>query len=341
MISPATDSPPIVLRELQTCDREPWDALVRSLPSSCFMQSWAWSEFKQREDYQIGRYGVFAGSELVGGSLIYAYPWHGGANLLLAPGAPVFRPGYEEAGFPLLLQQAHQLAGQFHAIGLRLEPQFIDKPPYLQQFVRAPADLLPSETLVIDLTPSGPEILARMRPKGRYNVRLSQRYGVRTHFSRDDQAIPQFYDLFWETVQRQEFFGEPYGFFINLCQTLFAANLAEVGFATWRGEVLATVLIVYWGDRATYLYGGRRSDHPQVMAAYGLHWAAMQRAKARGCRLYDWYGYTQNPQHGYTRFSQFKRQWGGTPVTTIGAQDYFFYDRLSDTLITTLHRLRE
>jgi lipid II:glycine glycyltransferase (peptidoglycan interpeptide bridge formation enzyme) len=115
--------------------------------------------------------------------------------------------------------------------------------------------------------------------------------------------------------------------------------MAEIGLATWNDEVLAAILVVYWGDRATYLYGGRNPDHPEVMASYALHWATMQRARFRNCTQYDFYGYTTNPKHSYARFSQFKRQFGGTSTTTIGAHDYFFYDRLADTLITLFKHL--
>jgi peptidoglycan pentaglycine glycine transferase (the first glycine) len=175
-----------------------------------------------------------------------------------------------------------------------------------------------------------------MKPKGRYNVNLSQRRGVEIEFTTDSQAIPLFYDVFRQTVQRQQFFGEPYGFFINLCQTLFATQIAEIGLARWRGKLLAVMLVVYWGDRAIYLYGGRSAEHPEVMAAYGLHWSAMQRAKAKNCQLYDFYGFTRNPSHGYANFSRFKSQFGGFLVTTTGALDCFFYDRLADTLISLL-----
>lgn len=331
----------LTLRCLESVDRLQWDAFNQSVPTGCFMQSWAWSAFKQLEGYQVFPYGVFAGDRLVGGSIFYFYPRDHTANFLVAPGAPCLLPGFETEGMNLLMAQASKLAKQLGAIGLRIEPFLSEKPEYLQGFVRAPVDLLPSETLVIDLSRSEAEILAAMKPKGRYNIRLSQRYQVSTRFTTEDQAIPTFYDIFWDTVKRQQFFGEPYGFFINLCQTLFAANLVEIGLATWRGEVLAAVLIVYWGDRATYLYGGRTTQHPHVMATYGLHWAAMQRAKARGCRLYDFYGYTRDPKHGYAKFSQFKRQFGGTPVTTIGAQDYFFYDRLADTVLGVWNRLKQ
>jgi peptidoglycan pentaglycine glycine transferase (the first glycine) len=205
--------------------------------------------------------------------------------------------------------------------------------------VRAPADLLPSETLLIDLCPTELAILQAMPPKGRYNIRLAARHGVETRFTTDSQAIPTFYDLLWDTAQRQVFFAESYGFFINLCQTLFAAGRAEIGLATWQGQVLAAILVVYWGDRATYLYGGSAATHRSVMAPYALHWVAIQRAKARGHTTYDFYGYTQDPQHGYAQFSQFKRKFGGQGATTIGAQDYFFYDQLADTLVNVFKHL--
>ncbi|WP_432808638.1 lipid II:glycine glycyltransferase FemX [Pantanalinema sp. GBBB05] len=331
----------LTICELGLDDRARWDQFNQSLPTSCFMQSWAWADFKQIEGYQTFRYGIFQQETLVGGGIFYFYPRPHSANLLIAPGIPCFTPGYEVIGMELLLEQVKQLLPTLSAIALRVEPLFLQKPPFLEKFVRAPVDLLPSETLLIDLCPDEAEILANMKPKGRYNIRLSQRYGVETEFTTELQNIPRFYDLFWETVERQQFFGEPYGFFINLCQTLFAANMAEIGLATWNDQLLAAILVIYWGDRATYLYGGRSSLYPHVMANYGLHWAAMQRAKSKGCQVYDFYGYTQNPRHNYAKFSQFKRQFGGKPVTTIGAHDYFFYDQLTDLLINTLRKLAQ
>ncbi len=277
--------------------------------------------------------------ELIGGCIFYYYPHPGKANLLLATGGPILPLEYREAGMQILLETARKLAKELGAIALRLEPLWQEKLDYLEGFARAPADLLPSETLLVDLRLSETEILAAMKPKGRYNVNLSQRRGVEIEFTADSQAIPLFYDVFSQTVQRQQFFGEPYGFFINLCQTLFAAQIAEIGLARWQGKLLAVMLVVYWGDRAIYLYGGRSAEHPEVMAAYGLHWRAMQRAKAKNCQVYDFYGFTRNPSHGYANFSRFKSQFGGFSVTTTGARDCFFYDQLADTLISLLSNL--
>jgi len=391
------------IRLLSIEERDLWDNLAKTAPFGCFMQGWAWADFKELEGYKTFRYGLFeltsctiikngqgarsttqqvfcgtgkmpvgdmdcgtgilpvAGGleahpttndidcgigilpvqaqKLIGGCIFYYYPHPGKANLLLATGGPILPLEYRAAGMQMLLETARKLAKELGAIALRIEPLWSEKPGYLEGFARAPADLLPSETLLVDLRASETEILAAMKPKGRYNLRLSQRRGVEIEFTADSQAIPLFYDIFLETVGRQQFFGEPYGFFINLCQTLFAAQIAEIGLARWRGKLLAAILVVYWGDRSIYLYGGRSAEHPEVMAAYGLHWRAMQRAKAKNCQVYDFYGFTRNPSHGYANFSRFKSQFGGFSLTTIGAQDCFFYDRLADTLISLLSNL--
>lgn len=326
-------SPTLVIRELTDRDRLSWDHWVRTSKTGCFMQSWAWADFKILEGYDSIRLGLFMDHELVGGCIFYVYPQDQQVTLLFSPGGPLLSETTVLTGMPLLIQQAEYLARQYKAIGWRIEPLLTEKPEYLASFVRAPVDLLPSETLLIDLQGTDSERLAAMKPKGRYNLSLSQRYGVISRFTQDPQSIAVFYDLFWQTVERQEFFGEPYGFFINLCQTLFAADMAEIGLAEYEGEILVALLMVYWGDRATYLYGGRSAKHPEVMAPYHLHWAAMQRAKQKGCKTYDFYGFTEQVDHSYAKFSRFKGQFGGVAVKTIGAQDYFFYDQLADTLI--------
>jgi lipid II:glycine glycyltransferase (peptidoglycan interpeptide bridge formation enzyme) len=329
----------LTIRELNSAENRDFDLFVTTNSSGCFMQTSAWADFKELEGYKTFRYGLFLNTELVGGCIYYLYPHSNKANLLIAPGGPLLPEKFPEQGMQLLLEKAHNLAEKIGAIALRIEPIWKEKPDYLKEFVRAPADLLPHETLLIDLRPDASQILGAMKPKGRYNIRLSQRYGVETEFRNDDQAIPIFYDLFWESVQNQQFFGEPYSFFINLCQTLFTVKMAEIGLATWKGEILAAILVVYCGHTATYLYGGRSLAYPEVMANYSLHWQAMQRAKSRGCQFYDFYGFTRDPNHGYAKFSRFKSQFGGTPVTTIGAHDYFFYDQLADTLITLFRNL--
>jgi len=332
----------VILRELLNSDRTAWDKLTQTYHHGCFMQSWAWANFRELDGYQTFRYGLFDElNQLIGGCIFYFYPQRSAANLIFAPAAPLLPLNLEMEGMRLLLDQVEKLAQGMGsgggAIALRIEPLLSEKPEWMHQdFVRSPADLMPSETLWIDLSQSEAELLAQMHPKGRYNIGLSQRHGVETVFTSEDAAIPHFYDLFYETAQRQGFLSEPYGFFIKLCQNLFRENMAEIGFAKYNGEILATILLIYWGDRCTYLYGGRSESDRQVMPVYALHWAAIQRAKQLGYRIYDFYGYSDDPTHAYYQFSRFKGKFGGKVTKTIGAHDYFFYDCLADAIMRLL-----
>ncbi|VEP12103.1 conserved hypothetical protein [Hyella patelloides LEGE 07179] len=329
------------VRLLRNKEQSLWDKFTKDFDTGCFMQSGVWADFKELEGYQTFRYGLFDNNTLVGGCIFYYYPDRNRPNILFAPGAPIVLSEYLELGLQLLIKQAEKLAKQLNIIALRIEPLWQEKPKCLQEFSRSPADLLPCETLLINLQQTEAKLLVAMKPKGRYNLRLSQRYQVTTEFTKDSQAISLFYNLFWTTVQRHKFFGEPYSFFINLCQTLFQADVAEIGFAKWQGEILVSIIVVYWGKRATYLYGGSQDKYRHVMPAYTLHWDAMLRAKKRGCEFYDFYGFTTDNNHNYANFSQFKSQFGGEKSKTIGAQDYFFYDRFAETLVTLINKLYE
>ena len=333
----------MIIKKLSTSDRLEWDLLTQSSHHGCFMQSWAWADFRELDGYQTFRHGLFDEfNQLVGGCIFYFYPQRSSANIVFAPAAPIFSKvlskDSEIEGMKLLLSEAEKLAKDVDqsggAIALRIEPLLFEKHEWLDQnFTRSPTDLMPSETLWIDLQQSEAELLADMHPKGRYNLCLSGRHGVETVFNSDDESIPFFFDLFYETANRQGFLSESYGFFIKLGQTLFREGMAEIGFAKYKGEILVAILVVYWGDRCTYLYGGRSDRDQQVMPAYALHWAAIQRAKQRGYKIYDFYGYSEDLNHAYYKFSRFKRQFGGKVIKTIGAYDYFFYDRLADTII--------
>lgn len=325
-----------------------WDLLAESIPHSCFMQSAAWASFKEREGYRVVFAGVRKGEDLVGGSLLYFYPAVRGPALLAAPGGPLLPAEHFAAGLRLLTRFSAPLAERLKVASLRIEPAIplapqpgLLIPRTFQElgFVRSPADILPSESWLVDLEHDPGELSEAMRPKGRYNVRVAARHGVQVRFSSDEADIPLFYRIFEETARRKRFFGEPYAYFINLCQTLFAAGRAEFGFASLNGEVLAAILVVYWGGRATYLYGGRSFQQGQVMAPYLLHWEAMLHAKQRGLKLYDFYGYTDNPRHSYFPFSRFKRQFGGYPVSYPGAHDHYYYGVLADALVELLNNL--
>jgi peptidoglycan pentaglycine glycine transferase (the first glycine) len=333
---------PLAIRELGTEWDARWDALAGQAVESGFMQSSAWAAFKRAEGYETLRYGVFDAEELSGGASLLIYSAQGREGFILCPEGPIL-PWHEAAqareGLRLLARTVEQQAETRGGLGLRIEPHLPPpRPSLMRNWNRAPVDLNPIHSLMLDLTLSDEEFRAQMRPKGRYNLGLSHRHGVTVRRSREMRDITRFYPLFEETAQRQSFFAEPLGFFLNLGSALFPAGMAELFFAEWQGEMLAAVLVILFGRRATYLYGGSSPRHRNVMAPYALHWDVMQAAREQGCVEYDMYGYDPFglPDHLYAGFSQFKRQFGGRRVDNIGAFDLLFYDRLAASLVERL-----
>lgn len=328
----------ITVAPLQAHHRTAWDALVASHPASGFMQTWRWSEFKALEGYAVVRLGLFDGTCLVGGGIAYAFPSPVDATLAAMPDGPVLDWDGPEASpaFQALVSALRGTPAGRRAIALRVEPRCISVPEALRDLPRAPVDLVPDETLLVELGPEA-AMLARMRPKGRYNARLAARRGVAVVSSADPADIHEFYHVLEQTARYQDFRLEPKRFFINLTQTLLP-DMGRFAFARYRGIALAAALSVRHGTTVTYLYGGHLPLFPEVMASYALHWHILREGAGEGCRLYDFYGYVPpgRPDHPYDRFSRFKEKFGGRPVRWIGSRDVLFLDRLAAVTLRSI-----
>jgi peptidoglycan pentaglycine glycine transferase (the first glycine) len=330
---------------LDASHRTAWDALVAAQPSAGFMQSWAWSSFKELEGYQVVRLGVFDGGRLTGGALAYAFPSPAEAGLVAIPDGPVLdwaAPDVTE-NLHALVRALRRAAPARRAVVLRLEPRLPvpprpeDAPVPLRDLARAPVDLVPDETLEVDLGLE-PAMVAAMRPKGRYNVRLAQRHGVEVSSSVDPADVHALYAVLEQTAGYHGFLLEPKSFFINLALALLP-TMGRLAFARYKGVTLAAALTVRHGGTVTYLYGGHAPLFPHVMANYALHWHVMREAAAHGYRVYDLYAYVSpdRPDHPYAGFSRFKEKFGGRHVRRLGSRDLVFYDRLTEA---ALHALR-
>ena len=123
-----------------------------------------------------------------------------------------------------------------------------------------------------------------------------------------------------------------------LDQLLVPRGEASLFLAEWQGELLAALLILRYGHRGTYLYGGSTARHREVMPCYALHWEVARTLRARGCTEYDLFGYDpfEQPGHLYAGISRFKRQFGGFRRTSIGGWDSLFYDQLAEQLLARL-----
>ena len=183
--------------------------------------------------------------------------------------------------------------------------------------------------------------MAAMRPKGRYNTRLALRKGVVVDEAGACELIDDFYPLLCQTGQRDGFAVEPLSFFVEMASILMPSKMIRLLLAKHEDELLGGLILLTFGDTATYLYGATSNTKRNFMSGYALQWQAIKTAQEAGCHFYDMYGYDRfcSPRNRYGRFSKFKSQFGGEVRRYIGAHDYFFIDQLADTLIKALNEV--
>jgi len=178
--------------------------------------------------------------------------------------------------------------------------------------------------LLIDLGQSEEELLARMKSKTRYNIRLAVRKGVSVRLGgRDD--LPGFYQLYHETSQRDDFIIRPYDYYHDVWQTFLADGLADLLLADWAGKTIAGLLLFRLGHKAWYMYGASSSERRDLMPNYLLQWEAIRVSREKGCLLYDLWGAPDDLSNEHAPMAgvfRFKAGLGGQVVRHIGAYDF-------------------
>ncbi len=214
-----------------------------------------------------------------------------------------------------------------------LEP--LTNPKLLQQlvktgYIKAFEEVQPETRQIIDLNPTEDDILAHMKPKGRYNIKIAKRHDVTIAVHQSPDQISQdaavFYQLMVQTGQRQGFSVRPQAYFEQLLTLLYTHNLGGSIIASYQDKPLACLIISFYDGVASYLYGASSLEHRETMAPYLAHWEAIKLAKARHCRTYDLLAIApvDKPNHKYADLTRFKEQFGGARIQLIGSWDLIF-----------------
>lgn len=319
---------------LEEKDAPRWEELVKSNHASGFHQSFDWSHFKRLEGWDTYKIGLFDDlDELQGGAIVHQFKFKDGKNFLYIPEGPILNFEEEKE----LHWQWRVLETALHSIvnldkkvmttHIRMEPR-IGKVPnwFLLGWTKAGVNLQPRFTLTMDLTQSEETLLAGMKQKGRYNIRLAEKKGVTVRRT-DWKEIEKFFELYKQTFSRNHFSGKELPLFKNLEKSM-GAN-CDLYLAEHEGTHLAGALILNHGERSTYLYGASSNENRQLMAPSLLHWEIMKDLKLRGFKEYDFWGAapdSEDSQHEWHGLTRFKEQFGPQKKKWIGAYDYILQE---------------
>ncbi|HEX5837926.1 MAG TPA: peptidoglycan bridge formation glycyltransferase FemA/FemB family protein [Anaerolineales bacterium] len=295
-----------------------WTRFLTSFPNAHLLQTGEWGELKSGFGWKPVR--------IVNGEA--------GVQILFRNVPLGFTIGYIPKANPdsTLWPEIDVACRQYRAIFLKLEPDlWKDLTPDTRHptLRTSPHNIQPPRTILVDIQGSDDEILARMKQKTRYNIRLAEKKGVTVRPWADLQA---FHNMMLTTGGRDGFGVHSLEYYRRAYDLLHPKGKCEILVAEYGGKPLAALFVACHGNRAYYLYGASTDEERNRMPAYLVQWEAMKWAKAHGCEEYDLWGVPdeeeatleanfEKRQDGLWGVYRFKRGFGGQLKRAAQAMD--------------------
>ncbi|MCK9378521.1 MAG: peptidoglycan bridge formation glycyltransferase FemA/FemB family protein [Candidatus Moranbacteria bacterium] len=283
-----------------------------------FLQSEDWRKFQ--ESVGCRTFGVFSGGFSV--SIIeHKLPIVG--NYFYAPRGFVIpaEAGIQDTGCKFLIKDIFNLAKKEKVNWIRFDAKNKDVLRIMEdcglKVEKAPHDMQPSQTFVIDISKPEEKLLEEMKSKTRYNIRLSEKRGViifnfqfsiLKQFSNSNDKIlnkenkenkekfsfyaNEFLRLVRITSKRQGIVSHPDEYYRKMLEI----PCVQLYVAEFDGKVVAVAVVSFFEGVATYLHGASDDRYKNVMAPFALHWKIIKDAKEKGYKKYDMGGVSVNFQ---------------------------------------------
>jgi lipid II:glycine glycyltransferase (peptidoglycan interpeptide bridge formation enzyme) len=285
------------------------------------LQSWEWGEFRQKTGLKIIRLGVFEDKKIKNA---YQLTVHSlpkiNYNILYFPKGPMPNKN--------MLQTLEKLGRKEKAIFIKIEPNVRENPD-IQKFLlenncRKGKSLFTPYSFQLDLRASEEQLLANMKPKTRYNIRVAQKHGVEIIEDNSAKAFEEYLRLTAETTRRQKFYAHSAEYHRQMWEVMSKSKIAHLFLAKYQNQVLATYIFFVFNKFLYYPYGASTRKHRQVMPTYALFWEAIKFGQKMGCQFFDMWGSpgpNPSPHDPWYGFHQFKEGFGGELVKFTGTYD--------------------
>ncbi len=319
---------PVLTSRLVTNPDE-WNRSLLQLPDAHVLQSWEWGEFKAKYGWTSTRVlfddDAETGLPRAAAQILRRPLPHTPFGVIYVPKGPVvdFRNAQLVAA---TLASLEQIARQQNAFFIKIDPDVESTAltALTARGWRASREQIQfRNTVLLDLTPTEDQLLAAMRPKTRYNIRLAIKRGVCVEPGEPDDLF-LFYEMYAETGARDGFLIRKFPYYRDAWGAFMQEGRARMLLARVGGQTVAGLILFVFGKRAWYFYGASRNAHRELMPNHLLQWEAIRWAKANGCTVYDFWGAPDTldenaPMYGVYRF---KEGFGARFTPHIGAYDF-------------------
>ena len=304
-----------------------WNRFLQRQPNAHILQTGEWGELKSAFGWEAIR--------VVNGKV--------GAQILLRK----LLLGFTIAYIPKLAfsnqsfssckefwKEVDEVCKKHRVIFLKIEPDTWQNNVSLElsSFITSKHNIQPPRTIIIDLRGSEEDILARMKQKCRYNIRLAEKKGVTVHVWDD---LESFYRMIQITGGRDGFGVHSHEYYRRAYELFHSTGLCELLVAEFENKPLAALMVFARGRRAWYIYGASNDEERNRMPTYLLQWEAMRWARSKGAEEYDLWGVPdenestlegqfENRDDGLWGVYRFKRGFGGGLKRAAQAMDKIY-----------------
>lgn len=322
-------------------DKSQWENFVQGNKKVTFLHSWNWGEFNKNTGEKIWRLGVFDNERLLAITLVIKVNARRGSFLFVPQGpilveSRIFQPkagppreeNFESGILEELFNYLKDLGEKENVGFVRISPILENTSENLEIFQKAgfknaPIHMMhPELTWVLDITKSEDEILKGMRKTHRNLTRRATKESVEIIQSSDEKYLNAFYDIHLETVKRHKFIPFSYNYIKNEIDAFKNDNQISIFSAKYKGEIISSAIIVFYGEQAFYHHGSSSSKYYKIPSSYLNLWEAIKEAKKRGKKKFNFYGIVENkPKHPWTGLTKFKKGFGGYQEELLHCQD--------------------
>lgn len=320
------------MSETRSATASEWNGwLVNSAGGGHILQSHEWGEFKRAFGWKPVRLALERDGEIVGLGQFLVY------NTLPVPGTLMYcvkgpwLPWDDEEAVRTFFKGAHTVARREGVHTIKIEPEVLEVQSGVKSllrgmgFRRANYDVQFKTTMTMDLSPPDEVLLARMKPKTRYNIRLGMRKDLLITEDNSPEALRRFYELYASTAERDLFFPRPWEYVEAAWRQMHASGRAHLFLGKRDCDLLGGMLIYTLGRKYWYMFGASANHGRNLMPNYSLQWHVMRWARSQGLTYYDMVAIPnpdnlneQDPMWGLYRF---KSGFGGEVKEFLGCLD--------------------
>lgn len=310
-------------------NKQEWESFVLSQQKTPFLQSIWNGDFYASLGESSWIIGVYDGKTLVGGSLVVSVHARRG-NFLFVPHGPIGVEPLNPSFFTVYADCLRVLAVKEKYDFIRMSPFLPDTREYRTLFQSAgfrsaPMHMIAENSWILDISLNESEIFSGMKKNHRNLIRRCERDGVVIELRQDSKAVDILNDMLDVTEKKHGFhrFSREYvekefsAFQKNNAAAILVAALPD-------GRIDAAAMFLFYGNMAVYRHSGSLNQDKRLPTPYLLQWMAVQEAKKRGIRWYNFWGIAPpnaTEAHPFFGITHFKTGFGGERMDALPAQD--------------------